>query len=103
MMAEQRPSYAQLWIALQGPECGCVIREDPIFPGPDNEDGPKLKRMVNPKNEKCWVGLDRYHGREQELVGRSAVDNIRRLLGLDLQDLRCGNGKWTWEKQPRSN
>lgn len=79
-----------------------MIREDPIFPGPDNEDGPRFRRIVNPKNEK-WIGLDRYAGREKELVGRSAVDNIRRLLGLDLQTLRCGNGNWTWEKPPPAN
>ena len=55
-MSLTRPSGRELRRRLS--ELGCREESVPIFPGPDNEDGPSIRRIVNSRNEKSLPARD---------------------------------------------
>jgi hypothetical protein len=85
-----RPTFKELKRCLED-EHGCSIAEVPIFPGLDNEDGSKVKKLFN-RGKTQWMVLPELD--DDEEVSPSQMENICRRLGIDPKDLliACGDG-----------
>lgn len=90
-MSLTRPSGRELRRRLS--ELGCREESVPIFPGPDNEDGPSIRRIVNSRNEKSLPARD--FPRDDETVSPSFVEYVARRLDIDLDSLCLDRGDGT--------